>query len=140
MTSVTTGIDPVRQLNDKAKRLGWTFLCDRALHFDAPQLGEIRALWESRCSPGKIPARRAFSARDLLRVLPVLMIVELVPFEGRMRFRYRYVGTYIASTIGETTGLFLDEVLAEPASSGRRPATRRPPRRARRCGSSRIFR
>jgi len=110
-----TGSDPVRRLNEKAMLRGWTFTCDRALHFDAPKLAEIRTLWESRSAPGKIPARAEFSARDLLRVLPFLMIVELVHAGDRVRFRYRYVGTQMATTIGEMTGQFLDEALPEPS-------------------------
>jgi hypothetical protein len=115
MTSVSADGDPVRKLNEKATLRGWAFVCERGPHFEAPKLVEVHALWESRSAPGKLPARAEFSARDLLRVLPVLMIAEIVRTDDRMRFRYRYVGTQMASTIGEMTGRFLDEVLPEPS-------------------------
>ena len=116
MTPVSTGGDPVRRLNEKARLLGWAFICERDPHFEEPKLGEIRALWESRSGPGKLPARAGFSARDLLRVLPVLMIAEIVRTDNRMRFRYRYVGTQMARTLGEMTGQFLDEALPQGSS------------------------
>jgi hypothetical protein len=115
MTSAFAITDPVQRLNEKAISRGWTFACDRDLRFEAPKLSDVLELWKKHANGGKIPARSDFSARDLLRVLPVLMIAQIVRTDGRERYRYRYVGTQAAQTIGELTGKMLDEALPEPA-------------------------
>ena len=115
MTLAIIESDPVQKLNEKAELRGWTFACDRDLQFDAPNLSNVLTLWKMRASAGRLPARSDFSARDLMRVLPTLMIAEIIRAGDQVRYRYRYVGTHVAQTIGELTGKFLDEALPEPS-------------------------
>jgi hypothetical protein len=108
--SFATAGDLVSALNAKAQERGWTFTCNRE-PCSEPKLNHVSGLWQERAKNGEIPARSDFSIRDLKSVTPELLIVELVADEDRARFRYRYVGTHVARTMGEMTGKFMDEVL-----------------------------
>ncbi len=107
--------DPVDVLNARARSGGWTFTCDRQLDFDSPKLRAVLALWQARASPGNLPARADFTARDLKDVLADLSFCDIIDAGDRDRYRCRYIGSHPVHYFGEMTGTFMDEVLPPPA-------------------------
>lgn len=118
MTVVSLRIDPVVLLNERARKQGWTFVCERKLEFESPKLQAVSDLWQSRSAPGRLPTRQEFSARDLKDVLPNLVIMESVLVQDRRSFRFRYMGSSAVSYLGELTGRIVEDCL--PASAAER--------------------
>jgi hypothetical protein len=69
--------------------------------------------WLGKATGLRLPRRRDIDPVDIPKLLPILMIVEVLP-SGR--YRYRLIGTENAEAFGmNATGRYLDEVLPGPA-------------------------
>jgi hypothetical protein len=76
---------------------------------DDPILGPAYAYWCGKCRDDRLPRRRDIDPTEIPRLLPYLLITELV--NGGPRLRYRLVGTAIVAAYGgEFTGKYCDEV------------------------------
>lgn len=76
---------------------------------DDPILGPAHAYWRRKCRDGCMPYRRDIDPTEIPRLLPHLLITELV--EGGTRLRYRLAGTAVVAAYGaELTGKYCDEV------------------------------
>ena len=68
--------------------------------------------WVLQCIGGRLPRRRDIDPVDIPKLLPIIMLVEVLPTG---RYRYRLVGTENADAFGmNATGRYLDEVLPGP--------------------------
>jgi hypothetical protein len=68
--------------------------------------------WVLQSIDGPLPRRRDIDPVDIPKLLPILMLVEVLP-PGR--YRYRLIGTENADAFGmNATGRYLDEVLPGP--------------------------
>jgi hypothetical protein len=104
------------QFNARAMRDKWPVTCDEGLAFDSDQLKRVLAVWQAVRGTRPLPMRGDFTARSLLPHLPDIAFVErLVEAGGKHRYRFRLVGTGLASRSGDTTGKFLEEVIPDPA-------------------------
>jgi hypothetical protein len=77
-----------------------------------PRLERLRAFWQGRCTPGRLPSRGDFSARALKPWLPNVAIIGV---EGSPpRFKIRLMGTAcVRYAQADYTGRYVDEC-AEP--------------------------
>ncbi|MGH6968867.1 MAG: PAS domain-containing protein [Stellaceae bacterium] len=75
---------------------------------DDPILGPAYAYWRGKCRLGVLPRRRDIDPTEIPRLLPHLLITELV--DGGARLRYRLAGTAVVAAYGgELTGKHCDE-------------------------------
>ncbi|WP_374382354.1 PAS domain-containing protein [Dongia sp.] len=74
------------------------------------RIRELDSWWHQAGSPGAPPARDAFDPAQFRRLLPYLVLSEVVaPF----RVKYRLIGTEVADTSGfNFVGRYLDELIA----------------------------
>jgi hypothetical protein len=73
------------------------------------RLSAVFDYWIGKSADRKIPRRRDIDPVDIPKLLPILMIVDVLPSH---RYRYRLVGTENADAFGvNATGRYLDEVL-----------------------------
>ncbi|HEY0301277.1 MAG TPA: PAS domain-containing protein, partial [Rhizomicrobium sp.] len=79
-------------------------------NFDAPELNQLRAVWDERAhAAGGLPAREDFDARTLKPFLRHISIVERAfNLAGRPSYRYRFYGSALAQRFGEQTGQFIE--------------------------------
>jgi len=76
---------------------------------DDPLLHELYAYWRGKCRGRRMPRRSDIDPSEMARLLPHLLISEVV--EGGERFRFRLAGTAIASALGgDSTGRLVEEV------------------------------
>src|ERR1700733_14282940 len=101
--------DSVDATNALAARRKWSFTCYRDLDFEASALRATLALWQSKATHGRLPARADLSMRDLKHVLRDMIVLDIVRDGGQMRFRCRNIGSHAVSLLGEVTGRFMDE-------------------------------
>lgn len=81
---------------------------DTDLNFDAPELNELRRVWDDKARAG-LPSREDFDARTLKPFLRHISIVERAEHPaGRMSYRYRFFGSALAQRFGEQTGQFIE--------------------------------
>lgn len=74
-----------------------------------PQLVNFFAYWRAKRGSRPFPQRRDIDPIELRQVLPNILLAELVPPEGRIRFRI--VGSKLAEHYGQDfSGQFLDEL------------------------------
>ena len=79
-------------------------------NLDEPMLRELYEYWCSKRAGRLIPQRRDIDPAEIPKLLPHLMITEMV--EGGTRYRYRLAGTAVTEAFGrELTGLYVDEVM-----------------------------
>ncbi len=83
---------------------------DTELNFDAPELNDLRTVWDEKvAAAGGLPSREDFDARTLKPFLRHVSIVERAEHPaGRMSYRYRFYGSALAQRFGEQTGQFLE--------------------------------
>lgn len=73
------------------------------------RLSAVFEYWADKSAGRGIPRRRDIDPVDIPKLLPILMIVDVLPSH---RYRYRLVGTENADAFGvNATGRYLDEVL-----------------------------
>lgn len=76
---------------------------------DHAALGSLYQYWDKLRQDRPMPARADLDPADIPRLLPNLMVIEVVP---PSRFRYRLLGTELVRRFGSNpTGHFTDEVL-----------------------------
>lgn len=69
---------------------------------------EIFRLWKGKCSPGCLPSRRDIDPKEMVRLLPNVMLIDVV--QPGPRFRYSLVGTGEVAHRGiDPTGKWLEE-------------------------------
>lgn len=74
-----------------------------------PILGPAYDYWRSKCRTGTLPGRRDIDPVEIPRLLPHLLVSELV--DGGARLRHRLAGTAVVAAYGgELTGKHCDEV------------------------------
>lgn len=80
-----------------------------------PRLRDLASYWFSKRA-GELPPRRAdIDPLQFKPILPNILLLDRVVEAGRVRYRYRLVGTTVVAITGrELTGRFLDEMLPLP--------------------------
>jgi hypothetical protein len=78
-----------------------------------PRFKRLADYLATKAPPGKLPGRQHIDPTELTKLLPWLMLIDVVPQEsGAPRYRHRLVGTETVAMFGtDGTGKFLDEVL-----------------------------
>jgi hypothetical protein len=78
-------------------------------HLDGPLLHEIYAYWRGKRGLRRMPGRRDIDPVEVPRLLPHLLISDVV--DGGARFRYRLTGTEITRALGyDPTGRTVDDI------------------------------
>lgn len=78
-------------------------------YLDDPLLREMHAYWRRRRGPRAMPSRRDIDPADLPRLLPHLLISEVL--ENGQRFRYRLAGMAITEALGRNpAGCLVEEI------------------------------
>lgn len=86
-------------------------LMDCELDFITPELSACSALWKAKRGEKQMPARGAFSMRELKGALRNLAFMDLVGVGEQMRFMVRFMGSELDEQLMPMTGHFVDEVL-----------------------------
>jgi hypothetical protein len=84
----------------------------RAFHenLDDPKLRELYDYWFRKRAGRAMPQRRDIDPSEIPRLLPHILITEML--EGGTRYRYRLCGTAVTEAFGRSlTGLYVDEVM-----------------------------
>lgn len=90
------------------------FITDPDLRFVSPLPPRFLEIWRSRCTDGRLPARREFDVLELREYLGWLCVAEVLPGGGDLR--YRLIGTSIVDRVGrDATGKRVSEVLPPEA-------------------------
>ena len=85
---------------------------DGASPISDPRLREALDYWRRKAAGRPMPARGDIDPAEIPRILPDLMLVEVLP---KGRYRYRLIGTNNVVEHGvNATGRYLDEVLPGP--------------------------
>src|SRR5262245_12724793 len=67
-----------------------------------------------RSPPGLLPGRQHFEPLDIRRVLPSIMLIDVVRAAAAMRFQLVVVGTEVVAALGkEVTGQYIDEAFGQ---------------------------
>src|SRR6185437_951024 len=78
-------------------------------HLDEP-LRAMYAYWRSKREGRRMPRRQSIEPSEIPRLLPHVMITEVI--DHGARFRYRLSGTAVTEAFGRSlTGQYLDELL-----------------------------
>lgn len=77
----------------------------------APAKGLLE-YWVSRCSDRRYPRRAAIQPGRISPILPHIFIVDRLD-DGKSDYRFRLVGTSIATIEGECTGRLLSEMIPD---------------------------
>jgi hypothetical protein len=76
-----------------------------------PEFAELLRYWDSKRQGGRLPARTDIDPLDLTRLLPHLLLFDVVRTDDGPRFRFRVAGTAFTTLIDrDVTGLHLDEL------------------------------
>jgi hypothetical protein len=76
-----------------------------------PEFAELLRYWESKRQGERLPARTDIDPLDLSRLLPHLLLFDVVRGDGGVRFKFRVAGTAFSAMIGrDVTGIYLDEL------------------------------
>lgn len=76
-----------------------------------PEFAELLRYWEAKRQGGRLPARSDIDPLDLHRLLPHLLLFDVVRAEDGTRFKFRVAGTAFSTLIDrDVTGLYLDEL------------------------------
>lgn len=79
-------------------------------HLDDPQLKQMHAYWRQKSGVRPMPSRRDIDPTELPRLLPHLLISEVL--DGGQRFRYRLAGSAITQASGRNvTGCLVEDVV-----------------------------
>lgn len=81
-----------------------------------PRFREFFAYWERKAPPGRLPGREHIDPAEIPRLLPGIVLYDVVRDGRALRFRWRLVGTSVVNAAGaDHTGQFVDEVILDPA-------------------------
>lgn len=74
---------------------------------------EFFEYWLAKAPPGRIPGRQHLDPMDIPHLLPGIVLFDVIREGGRLRFRWRLIGTAVAEAVGrDHTGRFIDEVIS----------------------------
>ena len=91
---------------------GLTTALDDTLNISEPRILELYAYWQRMAAGRPMPSRKDFDPAAIPRLLPHLMLVDVLPSE---RYRYRLIGTENVLEHGvDATGRHVDEVVPGP--------------------------
>jgi len=102
-----------------------------------PRFQQALAYWQSKLSGRAMPSRRDIDPVDIPRLLPYLMLLDVLP--EPLDFRYRLIGTEVRAVLAQDyTGRLLSELPGKGKGSvvwdnceqvvlARAPITRSPP-------------
>src|SRR5579883_2736282 len=77
---------------------------------DDLRLRQLYGYWRSKLAGRSMPRRTDIDPAEIPKLLPHIMITEML--DGGTRYRYRLSGTAVTEAFGrELTGLFVDEVM-----------------------------
>lgn len=75
----------------------------------APRLKLAFAYWQGKCAGRSMPARRDIDPVEMPRLLPYIMLIDVLP--APLDFRYRLIGTEVRAIVArDYTGLCFSEV------------------------------
>ena len=75
----------------------------------SPLIRQLYDYWHGKCCGRSMPARADIDPLDIPVLLPYLILVDVLPPDGRLKVRL--MGTWIVNMFGhDYTGRFLDEV------------------------------
>ncbi len=90
----------------------WGAECEDALAGE-PRFRAIADYLAGRAPPGLLPGRQHIDAVDLRAHLPFVNLVDVVRDAGRLRYRFRLMGTAQVDATGrDMTGCWFDDVLS----------------------------
>lgn len=76
-----------------------------------PQHCELFEYWRSKAPAGGLPPRGAIDAVDIPRLLPWIVVFDVIWEDGRPEFRFRVIGTGCVERYGrDATGRRFEEV------------------------------
>jgi hypothetical protein len=80
--------------------------------FTEPEFIELVDYWRRKSPPGRLPGRQHVDPMELSpRLLPHVLLMDVVRGESGPRFKFRLVGTGFVQLVGrEVTGLFYDQI------------------------------
>jgi len=85
---------------------------------DHPRLREFYTYWQSKRHGNKLPARRDIDPIEVPRLLPTLVLIDVVRESGGPRFRYRLIGSEVVDKHRENfTGQWIDEAIGPEAGA-----------------------
>jgi hypothetical protein len=83
-----------------------------------PRFQQLADYLASKEPPGMLPGRQHVDPIELHRLLPYIILVDVVPADGRWRYRYRLIGTAIVEKASiDVTGQWVEDVY--PADAAR---------------------
>ena len=78
---------------------------------DDPAQRQMYDYWQGKRAARRMPSRRDIDPVDIPRLLPNILISEVVAAPAGVRYRYRLAGTAVARAFGrDPTGHFVDEL------------------------------
>ncbi|MBI3452752.1 MAG: PAS domain-containing protein [Rhodospirillales bacterium] len=79
-----------------------------------PRFREIFDYWLSKAPPGRLPGRQHVDPLEIHRLLPGVVLVDVIPTGAEYRFRFRLIGTLMVEIFGaDFTGKFIDQVVLQ---------------------------
>lgn len=103
--------DPTRPEGAQSFRFGLYSYTTNPDIGDQPKFVQLKAYWDARRGPARMPSRSQIDPLDLAGHLGSLILAE--PLPGRQDVRFRLVGTHIVEACGrDSTGRLLSEVAA----------------------------
>jgi hypothetical protein len=78
---------------------------------DHPIFRMVFDYWAARTEAGRLPGRQHIDPIELKSILPNLMLIDVERTGGRLRFKFRLIGTAITEANGrDVTGRYFDEI------------------------------
>jgi hypothetical protein len=82
-----------------------------------PRFQQLADYLASKAPPGLLPGRQHVDPLEIHRLLPYIILVDVVPQDGRWRYRYRLIGTAIVEKVTiDVTGRWVEDVYPEDAA------------------------
>jgi hypothetical protein len=74
-----------------------------------PRFRRLFEYWLGKAPPGGLPGRQHIDPLEMKPFLPYIRLLDIVREDGRLRFRYRLIGTHVADLHGiSEIGHFVD--------------------------------
>jgi hypothetical protein len=100
------------KFNARARTEAWSSFCDASLAFQRMEFRLVLATWHDFGDEEHLPSRRELTPHKLKSLLRNIAIYERVT-NGHIRYRVKLMGSAFADSMGDITGRFLDEAVAE---------------------------
>ena len=83
-----------------------------------PRFQELATYLAAKAPNGKLPGRQHVDPIEIPQLLPYLSLVDVVREAGRLRYRFRLVGTdVVAKTAKDVTGKWVEEAFPAEAAA-----------------------